>query len=269
MAFRLRNFLDVLETIAPAQWAESWDNTGLQIGSLSQRIAKIFSSLDPTPRALEAASNAGAQLLFTHHPLIFKPLSRIDTHAFPGDVISEAAVRGVAVAAAHTNLDVAPGGINDILADLLGLRDRKILKPVDGMDGVGLGRIGNLAQPGDLISVAAEVKQVLGEPDIRVVGKPDVLIRQIAVVGGSGGSLVSIAAEKGADLLVTGDIGHHVALEADALGIALLDAGHFHLEQTAFRSFAVTLRTILERDGWDVEVQTDEEEVNPLRTIGE
>lgn len=263
MTLRLKDFLELLETVAPARWAEPWDNPGLQIGSPAQEIKKIFSSLDPTLKALKSASKAHAQLLFTHHPLIFRPVSRVQTDTFPGNVMAEAVREGIAIVAAHTNLDSAPDGINDILARLLGLTDVEVLKPVE--DGAGLGRIGNLSNPVSLSAVAQAVRKVLGEGDMRVVGERDRPIRRIAVVGGSGGSLVSLACEKGADLLVTGDVGHHVALEAETLGIALIDGGHFHSEKAAFRVFARNLETLLRSKGWKIEIETDEGEGNPLR----
>ncbi|MBW1782117.1 MAG: Nif3-like dinuclear metal center hexameric protein [Deltaproteobacteria bacterium] len=264
MILRLRDFLTTLETIAPTRWAEPWDNPGLQIGSLSQEIRKIFSSLDPTLSALISASEADAQLLFTHHPLIFKPLSRLDINVYPGDVLAEAAKRGIAIVAAHTNLDVARGGINDILADLIGLGDVEVLQPADEAVGVGLGRIGNLPKPAALAEVAKDVEKALGAQRIRAVGRRDVLIHRLAVVGGSGGGLTSLAHEKGAELLITGDIGHHVALEAEALGIALLDGGHFNSERTAFRVFAKNLDRMLTSKGWEASLETDDNETDPL-----
>lgn len=265
MMLRLNDFLKTLEGVAPARWAEPWDNPGLQVGSPDQRVGKVFSSLDPTLDALEAACKAHAQLLFTHHPLIFKPLSQIRTDAFPGTVVAEAIKRGIAIVAAHTNLDAAPGGINDILADLLGLTDIEILKPVEAAAGAGLGRIGNLPAPVDLSTFSKTVKGILGAPEIRMVGRRDAHIQRLAVVGGSGGSLLSLACEKGADLLLTGDVGHHAALEAEALGISLMDGGHFYSERTAFRAFAKTMETLLRSEGWDIEIEADEE-ANPLRT---
>jgi len=264
----LEDFLKLLETMAPAQWAEPWDNPGLQIGCPTQEIKKIYASLDPTFDALIAASRADAQLLFTHHPLIFKPLVRVQTEAFPGNVIAEAARRHIAVVAAHTNLDVAPGGINTILAELLGLEDVEVLKPVAGADDVGLGRIGNLPHPARLADVARTVMDILGAPDIRAVGDRDGWIYRLAVVGGSGGSLTSLAREKGADLLLTGDVGHHVALEAKAVGIALIDGGHFHSEKTAFRFFSGALEVLLKSKGWDIQVIAEEGEMDPIWTYG-
>ena len=256
----------MLETIAPARLAEPWDNSGLQVGSLSQKITKVFTSLDPTLNALISAAEAKAQLLFTHHPLIFKPLSRVDINSFPGDVVAEAARRGVSIVAAHTNLDAARGGINDILADLMGLRNVKVLKNADEMDGVGLGRIGDLPGPTRLSAVARNVKKVLGTQNIKMVGQKSALIHRLAVVGGSGGSLLSLAYENGADLLLTGDVGHHVALEAKSLGMALLDGGHFHTEKTAFRVFVKNLNKILKAKGWDVTFEIDKNETDPIWT---
>lgn len=264
MMLRLEDFLNMLESVAPAQWAEPWDNPGLQVGCPTQEIKTIFSSLDPTFEALIAASTANAQLLFTHHPLIFKPVSRLQTDAFPGNVIAEAARRDMAIVAAHTNLDVAPRGINAILSDLLGLRDVEVLKPVADLEGVGMGRVGNLPHPAGLLAVAKTVMNILGTADVKVVGNPDAWIRRIAVVGGAGGSLLLPACQKGADLLFTGDVGHHVALEAKTLGIALIDGGHFHSEKTAFQYFSGTLETLLKSRGWDIQVVTNEGETDPI-----
>lgn len=260
----LIDFLDILETVAPARWAEPWDNPGLQVGSPTHEIRKILVSLDPTWEALRSASAADAQVLFTHHPLIFKPLSHIQGDVFPGNVILEAIRKNVAVVAAHTNLDVAPVGINTILADLLDLREVEVLKPLPEDGTAGLGRIGDLPSPARLQDMARRVAHALGMPSLRVVGDRDLQIRRIAVVGGAGSSLISLARKKGADLLLTGDVGHHAALEARALGIALLDGGHFHTEKTAFYRFSGTLDAILKSKGWDVEVIVAPEEEDPV-----
>lgn len=237
MVPRIKDILDRLENIAPTVLAEPWDNPGLQVGSYSQEITKIFLSLDPTLRALRSAGRRNAQLLFTHHPLIFKPLSRLDINIYPGDVIAEALTSRICVIAAHTNLDMAKGGINDILADLLKLQHIEVLEEKDEAEGAGLGRIGELPTASRLSAVVEDVKRIFGTKKVKVVGRKDEQVRRLAVVGGSGGSLVFLASKKGADLLVTGDIGHHHALEAESLGIALIDAGHFHTEKTAFGAF--------------------------------
>ncbi|MBW1850887.1 MAG: Nif3-like dinuclear metal center hexameric protein [Deltaproteobacteria bacterium] len=261
---KTKDVLDLLEEIAPARLAETWDNPGLQVGSYSQEIMKIFMALDPTLKALRSASEHHAQLLLTHHPLIFAPLSQLDTNVYPGNVISETVKRGISIVAAHTNLDVAAGGINDILSELLGLQHAEVLEETAGMDGVGLGRIGELPKPKTLLSIINDIQRIFGSEKLRLVAHQDIRIHRIAVVGGSGGGLVARAFEKGADLLITGDIGHHHALMAESLGIALIDAGHFHTEKTAFSSFAERLRGMAADLGWEVVVETHKDETDPM-----
>ncbi len=256
--------LGLLERLAPTSLAEPWDNPGLQVGSYSQEVTKILMALDPTLEALHHAAHQHAQLLFTHHPLIFKPLNTIDAGAYPGEVLAEALKCEISIVAAHTNLDAAVGGINDILAELLGLQDTGVLQEADGFDGAGLGRIGNLPEPRMLLSLTEDLKQVFGVERFRMVAQGDTKIRRVAVVGGSGGGLVLNAAEKGADLLITGDVGHHHALEAVSLGIAVIDAGHYNTEKTAFHEFGKRLKPMVLEMEWDVEVELNTNECNPL-----
>ncbi len=260
----LGDFLHLIERIAPVRLAEPWDNPGLQIGDSEQKIKHIFSSLDPTLNALMAASEAKAQVLFTHHPLIFKSVSHIEINAYPGCILAQAACRNISVVTAHTNLDVAKGGINDILADLLGLENVEILQPHDKEGGVGLGRVGDLPEVTDLFNLAKDVETMLGADYIRLVGEKASPVQRVAVVGGSGGSLISSAAKSGADVLITGDVGHHAALEAKSLGIALLDGGHFHTEKTAFDIFCENLNFHFRKEGWEVGVETDGSQTDPI-----
>ena len=261
---KLKDILELLEKVAPLRLAEPWDNPGLQVGSYSQEIKKIFLALDPTKKALKSASENNAQLLLTHHPLIFKPLSQIDIHAFPGDVLFEAVKSEISIVSAHTNLDMARGGINDILADLLGLQHVEVLKEIHEEQGVGLGRIGVLPGPTGLSVVIEQIKRILGTEKLKIIGKQDIQISRLAVVGGSGGGLVSIASKKGAELLLTGDVGHHHALEALSLGLVLIDGGHFHTEKTAFKVFGERLQVMLRTKKWEVAVEVDKDETDPM-----
>ncbi len=260
----VRDIEDLLEEMAPCRLAEQWDNPGLQVGSGFQKVKKICVALDATLEALESASDKDAQMLFTHHPLIFTPLQRVEGGAYPGNVIFQAIRTGISVMAAHTNLDAARGGINDILADLLSLQEVEVLKEREEEEGVGLGRIGYLREAMPLSEFSREVKKVLEAESIRVIGEGKSSIRRVAVVGGSGGSLISLSRQKGADLLLTGDIGHHHALEAGTIGLALIDGGHFHTERVAFKVFAGHLRDALRSRGWEVEVELYEAETDPL-----
>lgn len=266
MAPKLMAIIEVLEEIAPSRAAEEWDNAGLQVGHLSQEIQKILISLDPTLRAVRKAQQRNAQLLLTHHPLIFRPISHLDQGVYPGDVISEALHGGISIFAAHTNLDLVRGGINDILAELLGLENVEVLENRNdsGADGPGLGRVGNLTWPLKLSQMTEKVKEVLGAGRIKVVGHKNRKIARVAVVGGAGGSMIFAASKKRADLLVTGDVRHHEALEAEALGLTLIDAGHFHTEKAALGPFADRLKDALKGRKMDVIVEVYKDESAPM-----
>ena len=190
-----RDILDLLEKFAPEHLAEEWDNPGLQVGSYSQEIKKIFLSLDPTMKSLKATVRQGAQMLLTHHPLIFAPIARLDVSVYPGNVIVEALKSKICVVTAHTNLDLAHGGINDILADSLELQSVEILKESVEMNNTGLGRIGDLPKPDKLSIIVKRVKEVLGTKKLKMVGRGNLQINRIAVVGGSGGNVYVLSAE--------------------------------------------------------------------------
>jgi dinuclear metal center YbgI/SA1388 family protein len=266
MSSRVKHILDVLEGVAPARLAEPWDNPGLQVGGREDPVNRILIALDPTLDALREASRRGAQLLITHHPLIFKPISSVEPTRYPGDVLHEAIRIGIALACAHTNLDAARGGVNDLLAGLLGLRDVSALEGPEGTAEEGIGRIGALPDPTSLASFVERVKRGLEAPLVGVVGAAERTLHRAAVVGGSGGGLIEAAALQGADVLVTGDVGHHHALSAVTHGIALIDAGHFRTEKAAMAGFRDLLESRLREAGHGaVAVERYREEAPPMR----
>ncbi|MDB9822395.1 Nif3-like dinuclear metal center hexameric protein [Deltaproteobacteria bacterium] len=264
---KLQDILNLLDEMAPFSMAEEWDNSGLQVGRLSRKVKRVLVALDPTIKAVKYASDRKAQLLLTHHPLIFKPLSCINPEIYPGDVVNEALKKDISIIAVHTNLDAVKGGINDILARLFGLKDVKALQKNEGSDDdrEGMGRIGDLSRPMKLSGVTEIVKEALGAERLMVMGPGEMRIRRVAVVGGSGGGMALQASRKGADLLVTGDIKHHEALAAESLGLALIDGGHFYTERAALNFFADFLREKLKERGWDVVAETYEDEKEPMR----
>lgn len=264
---RLEHILEVLEEIAPRRLAEAWDNPGLQVGGRDHPVGRILVSLDPTMKAVQEASRIKADLLVTHHPLIFKPLSSIQPDIFPGDVLYEAVLQRIAVVSAHTNLDAARGGVNDLLAGLLGLKDVEVLDVRDDpCSGEGIGRVGSLSAPLPLSDVVVHVKRAFGVSTVGVVGQAGSIVRSAAVVGGSGGGLISTAAKKGADALITGDIGHHDALSALSHGLAVIDAGHFHTEKAAMKGFRDAIKARIDAAGYGtVEVDVFSGESPPMQ----
>ncbi len=265
----LKEVINILDEIAPFALAEKWDNSGLQVGSYDMVIRKAVVALDPTMEAVCMAASTGAQLLVTHHPLLFRAVSCINFNTYPGNVIHEAIKNNIAIVAVHTNLDSARAGINHILGEKLGLLDVEILEPkeLNGEGGYGLGITGSLPESVDLLSASGLVKNILGLNTVKVIGADESVIKRVAVVGGSGRDLIAVAAGKKADLLVTGDIGHHDALTAGALGLNIIDAGHFSTERFALTGFIKKLEDLFAGYNMDIVLKLYEDERDPARTI--
>lgn len=262
--------------LAPTRYAMEGDVIGLQIGSLTQPARKIWLSLDASPAIMEAAVDDEVDLLISHHALLYRPLKRVDVSTRRGAAIARALAHPLTVFNAHTNLDIAPGGVNDVLADLFGLIDCTVLdvhgyEPPSG-DGkeahgvpFGLGRVGSakLSSTGKwptLAEFAEIVKQRLGMSGVRFVGDDELPIRRVAIVGGSGSDLVSHSIAAGADVLVTADCSHHDVAEAWENGLAIIDATHAAMELPVLPVVAKKLKTMLSEAGHDVIV-----EVAPLQ----
>lgn len=217
--------LNYLNQWAPPETAEGWDNVGLLADSGETEVTALLVALDVTPAAVEAAGQAGASLIVSHHPLIFKPLSRLDGLPY------RLAAAGLSVFSAHTNLDKAPGGVNDALAAALGLV--RVRTAADG-----LCRLGELPEAMEAAAFAEFVAARLGAP-VRAAGTRPV--RRVGLCGGAGWE--ELAAFSGEfDGCVTGEIKHHEWLEAAALGCTAVDAGHYATEVVVVDAVAARLR---------------------------
>lgn len=224
----VNEILAFLETVAPAASKMDWDNVGLLCGSRKREVSKILVALDPFEDAAEEAVEIGADLIVTHHPLIFQPVKNVTDDTSIGRVILTLAKHDISAINAHTNLDVAEGGVNDVLAQVLGLQNVEV---VPG----GLLRIGDVnAQPVE--SFLEHVKNTLGCPGLRYVGSGEV--HRVAVGGGACGSELMDAVDAGCDTFVTSDIKYNTFWDAHDLGINLIDAGHFYTENPVCKIFA-------------------------------
>ena len=213
----------VLEGFAPLQVQESWDNSGLSVGSPQAEVTGIMLGLDCTPQLVDEAIAAGDNLIVTHHPLIFGRMSRICPEDPVGLAIIKAIRAGVAVYSAHTSADKVQGGVSWAMAQRLGLQDIRIL---DGEE-TGLGVIGSWPEPLEWEQAAARVKEAFGIKTLRC-SKPSGPVSTVAMCGGSGSSLIEKAREAGAQLYLCGDISYHHFFTPD--GFAVMDVGHFESE---------------------------------------
>jgi len=367
---KLSDIVGIISKIAAPGLAESWDNSGLQVGDPAAEIRRIMVSLDASPAAVESAITLGCQLLVTHHPLIFKPQKSISFSTTQGRLIHKAISSGLAIVSMHTNYDIAEDGLNDVLASRLGLSgclplqitsEQELLKlvvfvpegnlesvrralfpytenigayqdctfstsgegtftPQDGAkpfigtvgetehtseqrlellvsrpvlaraikvllavhpyeepafdvyplmnEGkkLGLGRVGCLATTISLNEFAEQVGVALGMNGLRYVGNPTAQVKKVALCSGSGASLLHIAARTGADVLVTGDVKYHDARDAEDLGLALIDAGHFHTEIIMVAAVSNKLKLMLKEAGFEnCEVMPSSVETDPFK----
>ena len=230
---RLYELIDFFEEVAPKKDAREWDNVGLLVGDSDWDIKKIYIALDATDEVVDAAIDAGADLILTHHPLIFKSISRVDASNFVGRRIIKMLENHIACYAMHTNFDIHHMG--RLAEERLGLHHTISLDPCD-IDGemdpnVGIGRIGSLMDGTmNLLDYAEHVKKKFELPYVRVYGDHETLIHTVAVSPGSGKSEIDVAAKGGADVLITGDIDHHSGIDAVAKGLCIIDAGHYGVE---------------------------------------
>lgn len=352
----LSELLGILSEIAPPSLAQEWDRTGLQLGDLRACVSRVMVALDPERRVIEQAIERRCELLVTHHPLLFHPLSSIRSTDPVGALILTASSAKMAIHSMHTNYDAVKGGLGDLLAGVAGLVDprpllpppsnlRKLVlfvpsshesllldalsplaarigsygdctfrgvgrgtfRPLDGsspfvgrhgvreeveevrleflvdlprIDAVlqtmrrvhpyeepafdiypvlqtdrhaGIGRVGDLSEPTTLGTYSSLIASTLRVP-VRVYGPPDRTLRRVAVCPGSGASLIQDAVSAGADLLLTGDVKHHDAMDAARAGICLIDAGHYGTERMMVPAVARRIRELADQNGYRIQV---------------
>lgn len=225
--------MDLVDSCYAPDRAASWDSVGLQVGDPDDPVTNVLVSLDVTEAVLDEAHRRHADLVLAHHPLLFRPLSRLTPTTAAGKLALRAARAGCAVLAVHTNFDAAVPGTTEPIVDLLELRDVRPLEPLADDVSLGLGRVGDLPAAQSLREVAGRLARGLPAPHLRVAGSLDRLVRRVAACGGAGDSLVGVALAAGADVYVTGDLRHHVVLDALQMGMTLIDAGHYATEAAA------------------------------------
>jgi len=365
---KVSDIVGIINKFAPFGHAEEWDNVGLQVGNPAAAAGKIMVALDPCKAAVEAAVADKCQLLLTHHPLIFAPLKKISANDPTGYLVSYALKNDLSVVSLHTNYDVADGGLNDLLAERLGLEmgeplrvtgseelvklsvfvpkghEERVLEALFRFSGVmgnyrdcsfqtggtgtftplagaqpflgkvgvrehveetrlevlipkeslpaalnallsahpyeepaydlypllnkgnvrGLGRLCRLKEETTLGDLVALVKERLTLAGVRFVGDSGSRVKKVAICGGSGASLLKNAFRQGADVLITGDVKYHDAREAESLGLALIDAGHFATEILMVEGVAAKVARELLEKGYGADVVAYKEEREPF-----
>ena len=223
---KVKDIIASIENFAPLSLQEEWDNSGLCIGSEEDEVTSVIVGLDCTPELVDEAIACGADMIVTHHPLIFSGLKRISPDDFVGKMVMKVVKAGISVYAAHTTADKVADGVSGAMAVRLGLEDVQILDE-DG-DGTGLGVVGNLPQPMTAQEMVELVRTRFALETVRTSRPLDSMITRVAMCGGSGSSLIGAAKASGAQLYISGDISYHNFFTQDEFMI--MDIGHYESE---------------------------------------
>lgn len=237
----VKDIFEYINSIAPFENQCEWDNSGLLVGCMENEVQKIGVVLDITSDAVKYAAENGIDLIVSHHPVIFRAVK----HFLEGDIPFMLAKNGISAICAHTNLDIAKGGVNDALAAALGFEN-----------------VSDFADSGELSMIRiAKIDKTSGESLSEYVAKKlnagvrladsGKKIKKVALCGGSGGDFIANVAASGCDAYVTGDLSHHQFLDALEMGLTLIAAGHFETENPVV---AVLAKKLKKQFGVEVEI---------------
>ncbi|MBC5631127.1 Nif3-like dinuclear metal center hexameric protein [Clostridium sp. NSJ-6] len=230
---KVKEIIEVMETLAPTFLKEDFDNVGLMVGDREKEVKKVLVALDCTLKVVQEAKDNNVDLIITHHPLIFRRPNNITTDTLQGKKIIELIKNNISLYSSHTNLDSAKKGLNDSIPGLLGYDTSEILETNKRDSEAGLGRLVKLEKATTLEDIINKVKATFNINNLRVVkGKDEV--NKIAIINGSGQDFIGRAISKGADCIITGDTTYHFASDYKEMGINIIDAGHFASEQIVF-----------------------------------
>ncbi len=210
----------------PEELAASFDvgKIGLQFGSSNKEIKKVLIALDGTKEVIEQAIDEKCDLIITHHPFMFMPMISLNYDSPFGQKLIKVLENRINIYSMHTNFDTAHEGMNDILSNVIGIQNIQMIK--DEIDQTCLMRFGDI-KPIKLIDLMENVSNKIGQSGIKYVGNPNKIIHKVGIVGGAGSSEIKNALHSGCDCFITGEIQHHLALEAKEIGICLIEVNHF------------------------------------------
>ena len=221
---KLKQIADIIEKEFPLSTAFEWDNCGLLLGDREREIKTVLLSLDVSCEVAREAKDACADLILSHHPILFDGTKRITADNPEGRLVAELLQNNICVYSAHTNCDVGKNGINARLAKIFELSDAEFLEDS------GLGRIGNLKTPISFADFALFTKKILNTPFVRICGDKKAQISRVAVASGACSDSIPEAVKKGADVIVTADMKYHDMINYSHMGISIIDAGHYPTE---------------------------------------
>lgn len=260
---KIKEITQILEAIAPTHLQESYDNAGLITGDPEQEVTGILFSLDAIESVVEEAIRKGCNLVVSHHPIVFRGLKRFNGSNYVERTVIQAIRNDIALYAIHTNLDnVLHRGVNERIAQQLGLQNLRILSPKPGMEGVGSGVVGELPAPVDELDWLQQLKTTMKAGCVRHTAPTGRPVQRVAVCGGSGSFLLPAALKAEADVFVTADFKYHEFFDAEGR-LVIADIGHFESEQ-----FTINLLfEIISEKYPNFALHLTEQNTNPIRYI--
>lgn len=266
----VQQIIDQFEAFAPPRYAEPHDPIGLQIGNRDQIVHKVLVTLDVRPEVVQEAIDQDIDLILAHHPLMFRPAKQLDYRDPQQKMYMDLVQHQISVFAAHTNLDETPGGMNDWLAEKVGLQNAQPFNPRSKEftePTIYLGTIGELAQPQSVLDFAKSCKDVFNVSGLRLTThQPERLVKRVAIIGGDGGKFYHEALAAKADVLITGDVYYHTAHDMLADGLSVIDPGH-HIEAVIMEKLPPLLKQWQQQHNWQFEIQASQINTDPFQFI--
>lgn len=265
MLLTVRDIVEAVRLTAPEELQEEWDNSGIQISTgKDSPVRCVMACLEISDAVIREAEERGADMIVTHHPLLFRKIDRIDGDTIVGRQLLTLVRNGISVYSAHTSFDSAAKGTNQYLAEKLELEEIRPMIPSAGREDCGMGRIGVCRESHSFSSFYRLVDRICGRSALRVAGIIPEQVHTVALCTGAGAEFMDLAADLGADVYVTGDVKYHEARHAADRNFCVLDAGHFGTEVIFADNMAGQLQEIL---GQDVEILVSDTSVNPFLAV--
>ena len=233
---KIRDIVSTIEEFAPLTLQESYDNSGLIVGRLDDEVKGVILAVDVTEEVLDEAEREGCDLVITHHPIIFSPLKRLNSATYVERCVECAIRKGIALYAAHTNLDSTPRGMSWQLGSMIGLDAMTVLEPRRDNAEAGFGVVGTLSRAEGVMAFMNRVKAIFDVGAVRYSDIPseDMMVRRVAICTGSGRSLIDAAMAAEADVYITADLRYNDFMCGENR-MVLMDIGHFESEFCAIR----------------------------------
>ena len=256
----LQDIINIIESVAPLSYQESWDNSGLQVGDRNAEINAALLTVDVTESVVNEAIALGCELIISHHPLIFRGLKHLIGATEQERCVVKAIKHNIAIYSSHTSMDSWLHGVSGKMAEKIGLKDYRILVPSTTINEAGLGVIGELEQTTTLYELVQHVgkKFAVNGSGLRYVSGPTATIKTIALCGGAGASMIEHAIAQGADVYISADFKYHELQNAQGQ-IAVIDMDHWVSEHYTREIFAELLSS------YNIRIRVAETDHSPVK----